>query len=318
MKGLSHTAYKTQLVLAAACWGVATVMSKGVLDHIPPLTLLVLQLAVSVTFLWVVVAVQRWPVRLSRAALRPAMTGLLNPGLAHTFSLLGLTLTTASMVSLIWAAEPVLILGLAWLLLRERLTRPLIACSILAIVGVVLVAGIDTRLTSGAVFLGNLLTILGVLCCALYSVITRRIVARLDPIVLVALQQTVALGWALLIWPIEWWRGEFADLTAVSSSVWALAVASGVVYYGLAYYFYLTALAKIPVSVASQFFNLIPVFGVGGAYVFLGERLSLAHWIGGGLIISAVIGILGQYAPEPAATVAHDTQPGMIIAEPDG
>jgi len=46
--------------------------------------------------------------------------------------------------------------------------------------------------------------------------------------------------------------------------------------------------------------------------------LSIAHWIGGVLIISAVIGILRLYAPEPAAIVADDRQPGMIIAEPDG
>ena len=47
------------LVLAAACWGAATVITKHVLTDIPPLTLLVLQLTVSVVFLWAIVLVQR-------------------------------------------------------------------------------------------------------------------------------------------------------------------------------------------------------------------------------------------------------------------
>ena len=46
------------LVLAAACWGVATVITKHVLTDVPPLTLLVLQLTVSVVFLWAIVLVQ--------------------------------------------------------------------------------------------------------------------------------------------------------------------------------------------------------------------------------------------------------------------
>jgi drug/metabolite transporter (DMT)-like permease len=47
------------LVLAAACWGCATVITKHVLTDVPPLTLLVLQLTVSVVFLWMIVVAQR-------------------------------------------------------------------------------------------------------------------------------------------------------------------------------------------------------------------------------------------------------------------
>ena len=49
----------TALVLAAACWGGATVITKHVLTDVPPLTLLVLQLTVSVVFLWAIVLMQR-------------------------------------------------------------------------------------------------------------------------------------------------------------------------------------------------------------------------------------------------------------------
>ena len=102
-------------------------INKGVLGYIPPLTLLVVQLVASLAFLWTVIALQRIRVPLRRESLWLALIGLINPGLAYTFSLLGLSLTTASMSALLWAAEPLLILGLAWFILHERLTRSLLA-----------------------------------------------------------------------------------------------------------------------------------------------------------------------------------------------
>jgi len=282
---------------------LATVMSKGVLEHVPPVTLLVVQLAVSVAFLWAIVAIQRLRLPLNRETFRLGLMGVLNPGFAYTFSLLGLTLIAASMSTLIWAIEPILILGLAWLILCERLTRPLVALSILAILGVVFVAGIDVEAGINSSLLGNLLTLAGVGCCALYTVLTRRVVARLNPALLVALQHTFALVWTLMIWPIELLRGDRASLATVSPSIWALVVASGIVYYGLAFWFYNTGLKKTPASLAGQFLNLIPIFGVGGAYIFLGERLAVLQWLGAVLILTAVVSTFRLHGVE--AVLAH-------------
>jgi len=102
-------------------------MSKYALEQIPPLTLLMVQLFVSVALLWFAVLVQGVRVRLNRDALRLGLIGILNPGLAYMFSLIGLSRTTASMSAVLWAAEPILIIGFAWLLLCERLTWPLLA-----------------------------------------------------------------------------------------------------------------------------------------------------------------------------------------------
>ncbi len=196
---LSESGYVGVMTLAAVCWGAGTVMSKGILDYIPPLTLLVVQLIASLTFLWTVIAGQRLSIPLRRETLWLALIGPLNPGLAYTFSLLGLSLTTVSMSALLWAAEPILILGLTWLILRERLTGSLLACSLLAITGVFLVIGVNTSIDNSGSFSGNLLILAGVLCCALYTVLTRRDAVILNPVLLVALQQTAALLWALLI-----------------------------------------------------------------------------------------------------------------------
>jgi drug/metabolite transporter (DMT)-like permease len=294
------------LTLAAACWGAATVITKHILTDIPPLTLLVLQLTVSVAFLWAVVFAQRLRLPQRRDIARLGGIGILNPGLAYTFGLLGLTRTTASMSTLLWAAEPILILVLAWLILRERLTRMLIAFSLLAITGVVLVARIDVGADQASLIVGNGLILIGVACCALYTVLTRRMMSDLDPLLIVVLQQSLALVWALAIWPLEWARGGGLDLTTINLATWGWAVLSGVLYYALAFWCYIIGLKQLPASTVGLFLNLIPIFGVGGAYLFLGERLSAVQWIGGTLILLAVVAVLRVHREEtttqPAAS----------------
>ncbi|MFM7425480.1 MAG: EamA family transporter, partial [Elainella sp.] len=51
------------------------------------------------------------------------------------------------------------------------------------------------------------------------------------------------------------------------------------------------AVQTLPLSIAAQFLSLIPVFGVGGAYVFLGERLTLLQGLGIAIVVAAVAGI---------------------------
>jgi drug/metabolite transporter (DMT)-like permease len=72
--------------------------------------------------------------------------------------------------------------------------------------------------------------------------------------------------------------------------MWAFV--SGLVYYALAFWFYIVGLKKIPAGLAGFFLNLIPIFAVGGAYLFLGERLAVGQWVGAVLILAAVVMIL--------------------------
>ena len=192
------------LVLASALWGVATVISKELLTSVPPITLLILQLVPSVVVLWLLVAARGAHLRLRRELLPLALIGLLNPGLSYTLCMLGLRETTASVATLLWAAEPALIVTLAWLVLREAITIRLVMLTATAGCGVVLVSGL---LSTGDPVAGSVsgagLILGGVLCCALYTVLSRKIVLAVDPLLTVSLQQTTGLLWAVAIWPLH-------------------------------------------------------------------------------------------------------------------
>jgi drug/metabolite transporter (DMT)-like permease len=156
-----------------------------------------------------------------------------------------------------------------------------------------------------SLLLGNGLILTGVACCALYTVLTRRMVTNLDPLLIVVLQQSLALVWALAIWPLEWARAGVVSRTTISPASLGWAALSGVLYYALAFWCYIIGLKQMPASTVGMFLNLIPIFGIGAAYLFLGERLSTVQWIGGTLILLAVVMVLrgqrGDATTAPAA-----------------
>ena len=274
-------------ILSAACWGSATVMSKGVLDHMPPMNLLVIQLTASITVLWLAVIVLRSRLRFDRPARRASLSGLLEPGLAYTFGMIGLALTTASNAALIGAAEPLLILLLAWLFLKERIGGRMLLLAAVATLGLLLVVVPDAAgLTGEGAFAGDVLVLAGTFFGALYVIATRRLVSTMQPLPLSALQQSVGLVWTLGVLAIALLTGLATfGLDGLSPSVLLLAVASGVIQYALAFWLYLFALQSLPANIAGFYLTLIPVFGMAAAFVFLGEALSGPQWFGALLII---------------------------------
>jgi len=298
---------RVSLVLASALWAVATVISKELLAAVPPITLLVTQISVSVVALWLLVlSVGAGRHVHAREWLPVAAIGLLNPGLSYTLSMLGLAQTSASAATLLWASEPILIVLLAWLLLREAITLALVVLAATAACGVLLVSGLfgAAELAEESGF-GAALILGGVLCCALYTVLSRRIAIDVDPLFTVALQQTAGLLWALSIWPFELLGGASDRVFVLGPGELAGAAVSGLMYYAAAFWFYLNGLRSVPASTAGMFINLTPVFGVATAYLFLGERLTSLQWAGAAIILASVAALLAQQSPQGARMAKH-------------
>jgi drug/metabolite transporter (DMT)-like permease len=227
---------------------------------------------------------------------------LLEPGLTITFAVLGLRLTTASMTTLIFAAQPALVVALAWLMLGERLSRQQAAFGLIALAGVLLIAAADLARGGAGSALGNLLVGASLICCSIYLVISRRLALVFEPVLLVALQQTMGLAWAVVTWPAELLSLSANNLAGLRPEAWGWAAASGVTYYALGFWFYVAGLKQASASLAALFLSLTPVFGVTGAYLALGERLGTGQWIGAALILGAVVAIA---RPPAAQTRSH-------------
>ena len=228
--------------------------------------------------------------------------GILNPGVSYALSLVGLVTISASVSVLVWAIEPVLILLLAVWLLGERISALLVGASAVAVAGMVLV--VYDPVGSGDL-MGVALTLAGVGCCAVYTVAVRRWIGTApETAAIVATQQAYALAFAVVAVAILWLAGG-ASLPVASTTAWVSAVVSGVLYYGVAYWLYLSGLRRVPASVAAVSFYLIPVFGVAASFVLLGERLGTLQLVGAAVVVAAVASIMTRSGrtSEAAASV---------------
>lgn len=273
------------LIAAAACWGIGTVLTKRVLSDIAPLTLLAVQLAASCLFLALVSLISRTRPTSSGQLRRLGWLGVLNPGIAYALALIGLTSISASMSVLLWAAEPVLIALLAVVLLHERVPATLSGPLAVAVVGVLLVV-FRPGVAGNAI--GVVFTLAAVASCALYTVLARRFLLDDAALPVVLVQQAAALVFAIALaagWAVV--SGDRPDLAALTPRVWLAGAASGMLYYGLAFWFYLAGLRQVPAAVAGSFITLVPVFGVAAGYV-VGERLTPIQWVGAAVVIRAI------------------------------
>ncbi len=212
-----------------------------------------------------------------------ALLGVLNPGLAYALGLLGLVTVNASLSVLLWGTEPVLILVLAVLILRERVAAATAVAIAAALVGVLLVI-YRPGVTGDAA--GVSLTVAAVTACACYTVLTRRMLLDDSSLLVALVQQAAALTFAVVLA-----LGAIAlDVTDVGLpqdvGTWLLAASSGAIYYGLAFWFYVSGLRGVAASVAGAFLPLIPVFGLIAA-VLAGERLLDRQWLGAAIVIAA-------------------------------
>jgi drug/metabolite transporter (DMT)-like permease len=277
------------MIGSAACWGGATVMSRDLLVHIQAPTLLVIQLAASVAAL-LLLAIPHRPLQYVSASLgRISLTGILEPGLAYSVGLWGLSLTSASSASIIGSTEPVFIILLAWLVSRGAPSRKLMVCVSIAVAGLLLVSYGPTHDGETKSLIGNALIVLSTMFAASYVVLSAKFADRYPAAVLAGSQQLVGLVCATSIYLV----GRISGLIDPESSeltfrLVAYAAASGIVQYAMAFWLYLIGLKYLSAGAAGLWLTLIPVFGVSGAYLWLHEVPTLTMLMGMALVIVAV------------------------------
>lgn len=275
-------------VLAALCWGSATVMSKHALDDVSPVMLLVLQLAASTSFLWVVIWFMRIKIPLLMALAPIAILGLLEPGLAYLLGLIALTDVGAGSATLILATEAIMIVGVSALLFRQVPSRMFVVLSVVALVGLIVALGLwDAGNEHNGVF-GVTLMFVATASAAFYVVLSGRIASTHHPIVAVFAQQSVALAVVLIILPFEMYVWDAGISMPKSAETWLVVVSSGIIQYGIAFSLYMYALSRISTNLAGAFLNLIPVFGLSIAFIILGESLSMIQLVGVAITILAL------------------------------
>lgn len=273
---------------AAAIWGGMYVVSKYVLDYIPPLTLVVLRFAIAALVLGLVVwAKGGWRIERSDwgALARYALVGYT---ISISAQFIGTKLSSAHMGAVLTSASPAFIALFAWLLLRERLTLRKLLSLAVATVGVLIVVGTDQGHPSGggSVLWGNLALVIAAVTWALYSVMGKSLSDKYP-----ALTVTfwAALAGVVFTLPVAGWEMTTeAIIWTADPLVWGGVLFLGIVSTALAFFLWLKGFELMDAGTAGLFFFVQPIVGTLLGWWLLGEHLTLAFLLGSALIIGSV------------------------------
>ena len=253
-------------LIAASLWGGMYVVSKVLLDVVPPFTLLTARLVLGV--LTLLPFVLRKPgIALTRRQWGQVLgVGLIGYGVSLSFQFIGTKLSTAANGSLVTSATPAFVLLFAAWILGERVTRLRLAALGLATLGVVIVIDPRNAHLSPNLFWGNLSLVAAALTWALYSVLVRKVTRGLAvlPVSLVCF-----LGGMLLTTPVMGIERSLTQAGPLTPWVILGILYLGVISTGLAMYLWNLAFARLEAGVASLTFFAQPGVGAGlGALLF--------------------------------------------------
>lgn len=140
-------------LVAASIWGGMYVVSKVVLEVIPPFALLTIRLALGALTLGAAIIFRKAQTSFTRAEFqRSFLVGIVGYGVSLGFQFTGTKLSTASNGSLITSATPVFVLLFAFFLLREKITMRQTFALTIATIGVLAVIDPRTAELSPALF----------------------------------------------------------------------------------------------------------------------------------------------------------------------
>lgn len=275
---------------AASIWGGMYVVSKVVLEVIPPFALLSIRLIMGALTLGVVIYFRKNKVAITKALFwKSLLVGFVGYGISLGFQFVGTKFSTASNGSLVTSATPAFVLMFAPYLLGEQNTlRRLIALTI-ASLGVVAVIDPRTAELSPILFWGNMSLLAAALTWALYSVLVRKISQSSDLLTSSAL---MLLGGVPSSLAIGLWEINTQGVGEITWGIIGGLLFLGIVSTAIAMFLWNYAFATLPASVASLTFFAQPVVGTLLGWFFLGEKITPLFLLGGvligvGILISA-------------------------------
>lgn len=276
------------IALAAIFWGTTGATMTLLARHAAAEPLLVgfVRLAIAAPLLLgaALVSTRDWRLTGARDVLALlAMGGAM--AAYQVFYFRAVTLTGVAVAALLAiCSAPLMIAGLAALLLRERLTATVGVSLIMAVVGTTLLAigprGIG-EISSGFA-LGTLLALGAGLSYAIYTVVGKATLARVAPLPLAGITFSVA---ALALSPVLLSEQAVAEPLAKG---WPLFLYLGLVPTALAYGLFTVGLRRTPATVAGITTLLEPLTASTLGVLLFGERLGAAGSVGAVLLLAAI------------------------------
>lgn len=276
------------LSLAASIWGGMYVVSKYVLDFIPPLTLVWLRFIIAFVVLYAILKIaekkQKKKVTIRKKDwLLFAWIGFIGYFISITCQFIGTKLSDAHTGSLVTSATPAFMVIFAAIILKEKLSARRLLSTIIATIGVIIVIGWDIEI--GSYFIGTIILVGAAITWALLSIYVKIASVRFSSLIIT----TYAIFFSLFfITPCMIWELQSTSIETVNTYVILGVVYLGVVSTAGAFFLWNKGLELMDASIGSLFFFFQPIVGSLLGWLLLNETLNSNFFIGGILIVCSV------------------------------
>ena len=286
---MTHRRAALGLVLTATIWGASFTVVKAALADITPM------LFVGIRFALALLLIAPALRRLQADELRAGMVlGLLFWG-GFVFQTIGIQHTTPARSAFITALSTPLVPIVAWSVTRRRPGLRVVAAVIAAAFGLYFL----TAPAGGGPNRGDLLTIGCAVLFAGHIVAAGRYARAGQPIRMLGVQFAVTSLLAFSISPVTEAPEARATLTLILALAFLALTAVGT------FWFQLRAQQVLSPSETALIFALEPLAAAITSYLVLGEVLSAEQWLGGLVVMGAVI--MGGWRARSGATLLAKT-----------
>ncbi len=272
---------------AASIWGGMYVVSKVVLEVIPPFALLSIRLVMGALVLGIIIYFRKDRAAFSKEQFwKSFFVGVVGYGVSLGFQFVGTKLSTASNGSLVTSATPAFVLIFAPFLLGEKTTTRRIVALVVSTLGVLAVIDPRNAELSPTLFWGNMSLLAAALTWALYSVLVRKVSQSGD---LLTSSTVMLLGGLPSSIAFGLWEVNTQGVGAITPGIIGGLLFLGIVSTAIAMFLWNYAFAELPAAVASLTFFAQPVVGTLLGWFFLAEKITPLFLFGGALISVGIL-----------------------------
>jgi len=274
---------------AASVWGASFIATKIALKDVSPVTIVWLRFAMGVVVLGAAVMLRKqFSLPQKNEWGYFALLGFLGITFHQWLQSNALKTSEASTTAWIVATTPVFMALLGWLVLKEKLSALKIFGIALAFIGVLLVVS-DGNIASISIGKfgapGDKLILVSSINWAVFSALSRRGLKTYSASLMIF--YVMLFGW--LFTSVLFVGGrDYVEVAALTFNGWLGILFLGIFCSGLAYIAWYDALQALSTAGTGMFLYIEPLIAMVVAFFVLGEAITPASVLGGGVILFGV------------------------------
>jgi drug/metabolite transporter (DMT)-like permease len=273
-------------LFAVVVWGFSFIATKHALNELSPVTIVFIRQLLGIVFLGMVAKRQKHSFSVKGKDLYWIIILAAVASVHLWIQVTGLQWTSASNTGWIIGTTPVFMVMLSLVFFKEKISGMQWLGILISFIGlIILVSQGDLSSLDFITNKGDVLIILSSVTWAIYSLVNKKITFHYSP-VMTTFYLFVFVSVMLLPFAVN--KENINSVLELSSSGWISVLFLGVVCSGAAYALWAQALSEMSASKVGAFLYIEPFVTFFGAWLLLGEHVTILTLVSGFVIIAGV------------------------------